>query len=327
MIYYTKEEIKNFAKEYLSSKDIDIEEKHKKDECDTYIVGKYGLYYIETRVHRFTGMIYPGEDGYPAQAEGNPCPTYSREECHRFVCDLTGNIILDVTPVQHFFSTYENLVFLDEENILVPTLVRKNSWPNSNNDIQHIRVRKGKGILIHTFDGMTGIPRVDDKLLKNKLVNFDGQLYDFGMGRMIGHKFDKVISDDKYDLISLAKDWGIPYGNYNEPREQFAEQMQQKMRDQNLFGGIKTVKAQRGDALCSYTTLALFDRDGRIASELYYMDNEEIVSVPVNDQSYDQTINALNEIVIEEAEKKSTEKTDGTEKIPKVIQKLFPTEN
>lgn len=283
------EKIEQFAKEYFTSKNIDFMPKHEKDRCYLDIRGKYGLFYVEATVDRFVKYLNPGDEGYPVQAGGLICPLYSGEKGYMFVCDLQGNIILDVSLVKPFCHVNFNhkQIFLDKENMLVPVQAL-----NTENDIQHIRIKNSQAEVITTFYG--GKPCGDERLFKNKLITFNGQLYDFSKGSMIGRKFDSIISC-KYDLEKLAREWHIPCDSRDNEQEEFIEQILRKFDEENIFGGFKRIRAEKDREVCSYGTFVFINRDGEIVSDLYYMDGDNFVSASVDNNSYSTVVSSLYE--------------------------------
>jgi len=322
------EEIKEFAKEYLTSKNIDFMRKHEKDKCNFKVIGQYGLFYIEVGKSSFDKILTGAE--LPAQSEGHPTPSYSGDKSNRFVCDEYGNIILDIEPVESycFINNYADQIFLDEQNMLVPILARKGSWPKSNNDIQHIRIQNGKAEVINTFDGQLGIPQGNPTLFQNKLTNINNQLYDFSKGTKIDCQFGQIISDRGHrqshmlrDLIELAGCWGIPQ---NRQREELAIEIFEKMKSDNLFVGTNSIRVEKDNIVWGYTTLVFINSSGEITSDLLYNDNNNIVSVPVDNQSYSGVINELTEKANQEVDRRIAEKNDKKEILPRALKKMFP---
>ena len=326
------EEIKEFAKEYLTSKNINFMRKHEKDECNFKVIGQYGLFYIEVGKSSFTKILTGAE--LSAQSEGHPTPLYSGDKSNRFVCDEYGNIILDIEPVESYCSInyYADQIFLDEQNMLVPILTRKDSWPKSNNDIQHIRIQNGKAEVINTFDGRLDMIQGNSTLFQNKLTNINNQLYDFSKGTKIGCQFGQIISNREHrqsrmlmDLIELAERWGIPQTNYgNCQREELAIEIFEKMKNDNLFVGTNSIRVKKDNIAWGYTTLVFINSSGEITSDLLYNDNNNIVSVSVDNQSYSGVINELTEKANQEVDRRIAEKNDEKEILPRALKKMFP---
>lgn len=289
--------IEQIAKNYLKSKNICFEAKNEKDECYLYIKKLDNIFYIECHSRYYQGELNPGDDGYPIQAEGFPCPVYKSFPSYRFVCDNSGNIIIDLAEI--IARPYDRSVkWLDKENIFLPIKGDKDYFDNW----QHFRIKNGEVNLINTFRFIND----DDKnLLKNKLIIGDRKLYNFEKGIVVCDVFDGFLKNNENDLRVLATWWQIP--SYSEQQE-FIEIIAKKMKTENLLIGYKKVQVKKCNINLEYKTFMFIDTEGNFVSDLYYMDGYNFISVDnITSENFKLAIEYLNDNLISQIDAKLLE--------------------
>ncbi len=318
------EKVEQFAKDYLTSKNVDFIAKNKRDKCRLIIDESNGLFYVESNSSFYAKTLHPGDKGHPAQAEGLSCPTYQGNPSYRFVFDSNYNIIVDLEEISDYWCINSNnkKIFLDDQNILLPKINKNREFVRFLNDFQHFKIQNGKAELIDTFESQ---PQITSRLKQNKLMVVDGQLYNFEEGIFLGPKFDAIFSGNDYGLEELAKNWGIPHGNYsiNNRKDEFVERITQKMIENNLFGGFTKVEVKKADVSFEYHTLVFLDPKGNFTSKLYYAEETDFLATHISLETFPLALQMLYEKADYEVEKKVTEKQKEEKVFDKIKQKIF----
>lgn len=305
-------EIEQIVKDYLISKKVNFEAVNEKDECSLRIKELGSIFYIECHANYYQGIRYPGDKDYPSQAEGCPCPCYRSSPSYMFVCDKIGNIIVDLTEIVHGRSDAHIVEWLDDKNIILPI---KSDTPFSNN-YQHYKIENGKATLVKTFNSF---PNISDVLVKNKLVAFGGELYNFENGIVLGNEFSGILTSSKPDVKCLAGHWKIP----DNQCEEFADVISEKMKSGNLVGGYKKVIVKKAGYWFKYDTCIFVDKNGNFASDLYYVDGYNFTSIDnVTPDNYKLAIQQLENQLVSKIDAILLEKEKQNGILHQVIKKL-----
>ncbi len=321
----TIEEIRDFAKKYLRSKNISFEKKCEKDKCSLTITPINDVFYVESHCEYYKGTKGPEDKDYNWHFEGVPYNIIETLPSYRFVCDDKGNIIVDLAEISR--SKFEdNCYRLNQDNIVVA--IKDDNNPTSINKFQHYKVTNGKYELMNTIEGKI---KFEDRLLKNNLIiSGNNKLYNFDKCVYINESmFDDILTGKKadngviYDLLELAGHWKIPYDKmlYDlqmDERSKFAVAMSEKMIRENSVGGFKTVEVKLHDFILQYHTLIFLDKNGNFVSDLYYVDGYDFKNISnVTTQNYHTIIKNLEC----ELTAKVNEMVEEKEKQKKIFQK------
>lgn len=267
-----KNKIEEIARNYLSSLNIRVKPKNKKDKFRFYVKELNNFFYIECDFEYYKGTCCP------AQAEGYPAENYQVKN-YGFVLDSEGNVVIDLVTVSSFAFRASQLL-LDEKNIIIPI---KNEGKSDSldyaNNYRHFRIEDGNLKLISI---LSGTPNTSNSLLRNKLLGLaSGELYNFEKGIIVSNPLvDKFLITEE-NLRTLAHYWEIEnfeqqYLGRVSDDHQFSSIIFEKMERENLIGGYKKIQKQKGDFSKEYHTFAFIDGNGNIVDDsLYYWDGDK----------------------------------------------------
>ena len=159
---------------------------------------------------------------------------------------------------------------LDENNII---LLKKDSEDVYN--YYHYKRKNGKFIEVGKIENCSYINRtgIDNLLLINQ-----NTLYDYNNEEYIHIPTDKLLTEI-YEINNLLKDWKVI--DYNELRELIIK----KIENNKLLCGYKMISYKRKNIQQAFYTIIFFDTQGNIVSDLFYQDNNEIVSLNVTKEN------------------------------------------
>ena len=324
-----KEEVEKI-RPYLLNQGLDLEQKHEKDGISYKFAKRGNLRYLLLNIKRFDKKLRPGDKGYPAQAEGTTVNSYYDEDRRAVVFTKEGKIIID-QPVTvdssidsgiyySYIESYSYKVFLDENNLLLPT-----TGTNFYDDIyQHFRIEDEVATLIHTFNEpapesngrFTHCPRCYDELVNNKLIRHNHRLYNFSKGEFLNHP--------KFDLILIPNEWELGeclrkcFWDMDIDEENLCKFVKDEMEKGNVMFGYKEINVEKKDIIRGYRTFAYLDKDANILSNLFYSDGSELKMMKVSNETYDDAINTLTNDLLGQIDKELERRTPQE----KVYQKL-----
>lgn len=318
------QEVEEFAKSYLHKHHIETEPRGEKDRWNLSIHEKDGLFYIENKVHFFDKTVYPGDKGYHPIAGGLPMDRYTGG-IYAFVCDQDKNILVDIERIN---CAAPKSLILDKNNFLFPKRDEENALSNS---FVHYRIEEGDVRQIHFF-GSSWCKKfiIDDALLNNNLIVWDGQFYNFKEGLFLKDKYNEIIFDTSYsELSELALKWGLL--DYDET--QFIENIKNKMQQEDLIGGYKELIAKqkiedsfndsKTIAFC-YDTFVFLNKNGTVASDVYYLDGLEFKSIPFVNEKGETAYNILQSELDEKLRAKLAENQEKEKMYSKIMDKMLP---
>lgn len=208
----------------------------------------------------------------------------SNNNSYNLVINKAKNIVIEPTEFESKNHFHRNLVFLDDKNILVPTISNrlKPSVGLYYNNYKHYQINKNNANLVKTFDHNISYTNV---MLKYKLLHIGGQLYNFEQGKLYKEKFDNIWDGKCIDsFYSLANCWRIFGTKYD--IQKFVNSITEKIQKEKILAGYKEISIRKGSIDYKYHTLVFIDLDGNIVSDLLYV-NDSLKAVAISDYNSD----------------------------------------
>ena len=295
--------IEKNIKDYLISKNVDFVAKCKEDECSLNIKKIGDFYYVKSHASYYQGIV---------NFHGLPASGYIKSPSYMLVCDENGNIIIDLTEISDLAYNFNDIKSLDDKNIILPIINKETGL----NNYQHYKIDNGKFTLVNTFDEA---PDSYDSLLKDKLVTFGGKLYNFEKNIILGNEFDKIFTVYNYGINSLADYWKIP----SKQNEEFVDTISKKMKENSLVGGFKKVEVKKDGFRNEFDTFIFIDKNGNYVSELYYLDDNNFISIyNVTPDNYEFIIQQLKNRLVSKIDAIKMEQEKKKEIISQLIKRL-----
>ena len=263
------EKIKN----YLRKKSIPFEKIHKKDLTRFIPFQQKNLVVLYTGYHPFIKKDNPKYFSFI-----DVPINYYQNYCYYTVFDKDENVLLPPIP------TYPNANYvptiLDENNII---LLKKDAKDVYN--YYHYKRKNGKFIEVGKIDNCSYINRIK---IDNLLLINQNTLYDYNNEEYIHIPTDKLLTET-YEINNLLKNWKVM--DYNE----LCELIIKKIENNKLLCGYKMISYKRNNIQKSFYTIIFFDAQGNIVSDLFYQDNNEIVSLNVTKENLAMVYGNLEE--------------------------------
>lgn len=246
-------------KKYLREKNIFFEKKHKKDLVRFIPFQQHNLIILYTGYHPFIKKDNPKKWSFldiPIN--------YYQNYCYYTIFDKDENILMPSIPT-YPNANYEPTI-LDENNIILLKKDNENVY-----NYYHYKRKDGKFIEVGKIEKCSYINSME---IDNLLLINQNTLYDYHNEKYIYIPTDKLLTET-YEISNLLKDWNVK--NYNE----LQSLINKKIENNKLLCGYKMISYKRNNIQQTFYTIIFFDAQGNIVSNLFYQDNNEIVSVPV----------------------------------------------
>lgn len=260
----------NLVKKYLESKNIYFKRKDSRDEFDINIYPINNLLYVQVRIQYFLGVknskLFKNRSSWTFDSSA-----------YRFVIDKEGKEVVELTRIAVCDIDCSQAYILDENNFLLPN--KKTLQLTSANITEHFRIENGKATLVSVLNG-----RIFDQFLDAKKILMNNwQLYDYEKGIILRDEFDKIFSEEicylyqpENLLFDLLRSWGIDAWL---TRKNFIDNVINKMRQKNLILGYKILESEKENIRKSFHTLIFMDVNGNFVSDLYYVDDNELIVI------------------------------------------------
>lgn len=274
-------EIKDFAYNCLKSRKLNLNNKNIED-LDFKIKRNQILIYVEIINRKHLKTDY----------------TYNNNHSYNLVIDNEKNVVIEPSEFEVSRNLLSELVFLDNKNILIPTISKRlySSFEIYDNDYKHYQLDNNKVSLVSTFDNNISYSNV---ALENKLLFIDGKLYNFALKKLYEEKFDYIWDYNCLDSFrTLANCWRI--FRSSDDIQRFVISITKKMQQEKLLAGYKEICIKRDNINYKYHTLVFIDANGNVVSDLLYV-NDSLKAIDISD--YNSTIETLKNELKKEIDK------------------------
>ena len=296
------------------------------------LTSRNGIHYLLIKMDEYERKLYPNLSRWDPK-NVDSCVDQNIIY-YRILFNDKGKVLIDLDKVDFYYGTNKNsgvgyqelynYVFLDDTNILIPTMV-KTTEKEKENYYTHYKVGNNGLIEVYKFPKAVKIDSFHDyldikSLNENGFIEYNGGLYNYKKGELSDcPKFDEINTRKSSDLEGYLYHF---LDGLNLDKKKLVNYIREMIEENNLMVGFKEINVKRAGIEKEYRVFAYLDKDAKILGNIFYVEDGELRKVAAENHTFESVMNVLKDDLKRkiEAELSKKEKSIQEKNLEKVKQ-------